>query len=247
MPHEAFAPPDPPAHLIGGIGPGEFWRTGYEIAGLVMATAGVRPDDRVLDVGCGLGRITWPLSRLLDSHGTYAGFDISSEYIDWCRRALPLDGERFRFHHFSIQNTHYNEHGAVAAEAFAFPWPDHSFTLAVASSLFTHLTAAAASNYFREIARVLAPGGRLFASVFALDEQSTALAEARTTHPRFDAAVDEGLIGDPSNPDAAVAFHAEWLAGQLSAAGLAFDAFYPGRWRQIAAIPHQDILIAHKE
>jgi SAM-dependent methyltransferase len=212
-----------------------------------MATTGVRPDDRVLDVGCGLGRITWPLSRLLDARGEYVGFDTSSEYIDWCRSTLPLDAERFRFHHFSIHNSHYNEHGSVAAETFTFPWPNDSFTLAIAASLFTHLTAQATTNYFREIARTLRPGGRLFASVFALDEQSRDLAIQQTSHPRFDAFLDEGMIGDPSNPDAAVAFHAEWLAAQLATAGLAFDAFYPGRWRHIAAIFHQDILIAHKD
>lgn len=72
------------------------------------------------------------------------------------------------------------------------------------------------------------------------------LAEAGTTHPRFTARLEEGMIGDPANPDAAVAFEAEWLAKTLSAAGLAFDAFYPGRWRRLAAVAHQDILIAHK-
>lgn len=240
------APPDPPPHLIGGIGPGDFWQTGKEIVGLTMATARLHPDDRVLDVGCGLGRVAWPLSWLLDQRGGYDGFDTSREYIEWCQRALPLDSARFRFHRFNIQSSHYNEQGSIAAETFPFPWPESSFSLTIAASLFTHLSAAATRNYLQQIARTLRPNGRLFASFFVLDEQSTQLAEDGRTHPRFTARLEEGMIGDPANPDAAVAFNAEWLAETLSSAGLVFDAFYPGQWRQLAVVSHQDILVAHK-
>jgi SAM-dependent methyltransferase len=239
-------PPDPPAELIGGIGAGDFWQTGSEIAGLTMATARVHASDRILDAGCGLGRVALPLSRLLDERGSYDGFDTSPDYIEWCRSHLPLDSARFRFHHFDIRSSHYNEGGAIAAEAFSFPWPDDSFSLAIAVSLFTHLSARATANYLREIARTLQPNGRLFASFFVLDEQSRPLAEAGTTDPVFTANFEEGMIGDTANPAAAVAFNAEWLAAVLESAGLAFDAFYPGRWRHLPVMSHQDIIIAHK-
>lgn len=238
--------PDPPPHLIGGIGSGDFWQIGNEIVGLAMATARVYPSDRVLDVGCGLGRVALPLSRFLDQRGGYDGFDTSHEYIEWCRQTLPLDPSRFRFHHFNIQSSHYNEHGSIAAEAFPFPWPESSFSLAVAASLFTHLSAAAAANYLSEIARTLKPGGRLFASFYVIDDQSAKLAGGGRTDPRFTTRFEEGMIGDAANPDAAVAFDAEWLASALASAGLLFDAFYPGRWRHLAVVSHQDILVAHK-
>jgi SAM-dependent methyltransferase len=238
--------PDPPPHLIGGIGSGDFWQIGNEIVGLTMATARLNPADRVLDVGCGLGRVALPLSRFLDQRGSYDGFDTSREYIEWCQRALPLDSERFRFQHCSIRSSHYNEHGGMAAEDFTFPWPQSSFSLIIAASLFTHLSAAATTNYLHEIARTLQTKGRLFASFFVLDERSRQLAERGTTDPRFTARFEEGMIGDAANPDAAVAFNGEWLATALAAAGLVFDAFYPGRWRHLAVVSHQDILIAHK-
>lgn len=238
--------PNPPAHLIGGIGPGVFWQIGNQIVGLTMATAGLDPSDRVLDIGCGLGRVALPMSRFLDERGSYDGFDTSPEYIAWCRSSLPLDPARFRFRHCSVQSSHYNEQGKVAAEAFVFPWAENTFTLAIAVSLFTHLSAAATANYLQEISRTLKPKGRLFASFYVLDEQSIILAEGGTTDPRFTSHADEGMIGDAANPDAAVAFNAEWLATTLASAGLVFDAFYPGRWRQQAVVSHQDILVAHK-
>lgn len=239
-------PPDPPAHLIGGIGSGDFWQIGNQIVGLTMATARLHPSDRVLDIGCGLGRVALPLSRFLDERGSYDGFDTSHEYIDWCRSSLPLDPARFRFRHCSIQSSHYNEQGEIAAEAFAFPWPENIFSLIIAVSLFTHLSAAATTNYLHEIARTLKARGRLFASFYVLDKQSAALAEGGTTDPRFTSRVAEGMIGDAANPDAAVAFDAEWLASTLASAGLVFDSFYPRRWRQQAVVSHQDILVAHK-
>jgi SAM-dependent methyltransferase len=231
---------------MGGIGAGDFWQTGNAIAGLTMATAGLYASDRILDVGCGMGRVALPLSRLLDQRGSYDGFDTSREYIDWCERNLPLDSARFHFRHFDIRSSHYNESGALAADAFAFPWPDNSFSLAIAVSLFTHLSAAATKNYLHEIARTLERNGRLFASFFVLDAESRHLAESGTTDPRFTARFDQGMIGDAANPEAAVAFDAIWLADILASAGLAFDAFYPGRWRHLPVVSHQDILIAHK-
>lgn len=243
---QTAAPPDPPAQLRGGIGGGEFWQVGRQIAGLTMATARLEADDRVLDVGCGLGRVAWPLSRLLDA-GTYDGFDTAEEYIEWCRDHLPLDRQRFRFHHFSIRSSHYNASGAADAETFRFPWSYGSFTLAIAASLFTHLSAAATRNYIREIVRTLAPGGRLFATFYVLDDDSRPIAGSGGTDPRFTHATEHGMIGDPENPDAAVAFEAEWLADVLTSSGLIFDAFYPGRWRHKPVVAHQDIVVAHRE
>jgi SAM-dependent methyltransferase len=242
----AADPPEPPSHLMGGVGGGDFWQTGHQIVGLAMATVRVGPQDRVLDVGCGLGRVALPLSRLLDDRGQYDGFDTSREYVDWCQTALELDPARYRFHYFSIRSSHYNERGAATAEAFVFPWPANSFSLAIAVSLFTHLSAGATQNYLNQIARTLEPGGRLFASFFVLDDQSVKLVEQGATEPGFSALFDEGMVGNPANPEAAVAFQAEWLASALSSAGLVFDAFYPGRWRHLPAISHQDLVIAHK-
>lgn len=237
-------PPIPPPDLAPGVGAGEFWQVGNEIAGLAMAVARLHPHDRVLDAGCGLGRAAWPFSKLLDSRGSYDGFDVSAAYVAWCREALPLDRVRFRFHHFDLFSSHYNPAGATPPERFVFPWSDGTFTLAIANSLFTHVSAAGVANYLRQIGRTLERGGRLMASFFVLDEQSRQLIAEGKTHPPFRASFAEGMYADPDDPDNAVAFDAQWLAGTLKAAGLTFEAFYPGRWRQIAAVPYQDVVVA---
>src|SRR5262245_33093179 len=156
---EPRRPPVPPEHLLPGVGPGDYCEIGEYALTLLERLVHVRASDRILDVGCGLGRLAWPLARKLGRRGSYDGFDVIQAYIDWCRENLGLDPARFRFHHADIRTTFYNPSGPSEAETFVFPWPDGSFDLAIATSIFTHLLPGATDHYFREIARTLAPRG----------------------------------------------------------------------------------------
>jgi ubiquinone/menaquinone biosynthesis C-methylase UbiE len=42
-----------------------------------------KPDDRVLDVGCGIGRVALHFARFLGEHGRYDGFDAVRVGVDW--------------------------------------------------------------------------------------------------------------------------------------------------------------------
>lgn len=46
---------------------------------------GLRPDSRVLDVGCGTGSFTGPLSGFLGDDGFYLGTDLSEHAVRFCR------------------------------------------------------------------------------------------------------------------------------------------------------------------
>src|SRR4029453_18979008 len=124
-------------------------KVGEYALGVLEKVARLRGSDRILDIGCGPGRIAWPLSAKLGRRGSY--------------ESLGLDPAQFRFHHADIRTTFYNPDGAIEAEDFVFPWRGGSFDLVIATSLFTHLLPAGTEHYAREIARVLAPEGRLFA------------------------------------------------------------------------------------
>ena len=73
---------------------GERWANGWEeidqslvpIAGAILGFADPRPGERVLDVGCGIGRMARPLAGYLTGDGSYDGFDVNREGIRWCTR-----------------------------------------------------------------------------------------------------------------------------------------------------------------
>jgi SAM-dependent methyltransferase len=240
------APPELPAHLLHGVGPGDFWAVGHHTVGLLERLADLRPTERVLDIGSGLGRVAWPLAQVLDENSTYDGFDTLALYVDLCGNSLGLDPRRFRFHHFDLQSSLYNPTGKVRSEDFRFPWSDGAFTLAIATSLFTHLTPEAATHYLREIARTLSSGGRLYATFFVLDEQSRSLMSERPTDPDFRVSFAEGMYADAQNPEAAVAFDAQWLLQTFIDAGYKIEQYSPGSWRRSVGAEYQDVVVASK-
>ena len=238
-------PPCPPEILLAGVGPGNYLEEGRATVALLERLAGLRPSDDVLDVGCGLGRIAWPLAQRLDERGSYTGLDVVRAYTDWCVENLGLDPGRFRFLHADIRTSFYNPDGAVGAEDFVFPWADAAFDLAIATSLFTHLLPAAAGRYLAEIGRVLRPGGRLFASFYVLDARGREAAATGATDPTFSFPIDDGLLHDAAVPEAGVAQDEAWLLGAFAAARLRMANTHPGRWKgSPGGDYHQDVLVA---
>ncbi len=128
----------------------------------------LQPQGRVLDVGCGCGR----LARVLAADpllGSYVGFDCIAANIAWCEtHVLPaFAGKRCEFHHVDARSTEYNPAGAVRAQDVRFPCDSASMDVVVAASLFTHLLEPDADRYLREIARVLKPGGTALITIRA--------------------------------------------------------------------------------
>ncbi len=163
------------------------------------------------------------------------------------RQNLGLDPGRFRFHHADIRTSFYNPSGTIEAKDYRFPWPDDSFTLTIATSLFTHVLADATAQYVREIARTLRKDGRLFASFFLLDASGKAAAATGWTNPKFGFPMEHGLVEDPAVPESAVAYDAEWVYEILAAAGMSVSATYPGLWKGKTGLEYQDLIVAARK
>src|SRR5947207_14820732 len=68
--------PELPPLRMRFVGMGDFRAIGEEMAGLLVRVGGLRPTDRVLDIGSGIGRVAIPLTHVLDRATTYDGFDV---------------------------------------------------------------------------------------------------------------------------------------------------------------------------
>ncbi len=237
-------PPDPPSDLLSGVGLGDFWTTGRDQVALIGELAALAPSDRVLEIGCGLGRIAWPLSGRLDRRGRYAGLDTAWPYVDWCNRNLGLNPSRFWFHHLDVANTTYNATGSIQGEAASLPYEDRSFDLVLAISLFTHLGAGTTARYLPEAARVLRPNGRLFASFFVIDPEAEERLAAGATGYVFTTRFEEGLLADAANPDIGVGYFDRWLLGRFDDAGLRVSPIHRGAWCGGNPRFFQDIIVA---
>ena len=96
--------------------------------------------------------------------------------------------------------------------------------------------------YLQEAARLLAPGGRLFLTAFAIDGTSTG--QERLSFKRWQDG--PGWYAIDEAPLAAAGIDSRFLLEQTAQAGLTVEALRPGHWRGISAAHYQDLLIATK-
>ncbi|HET8948775.1 MAG TPA: class I SAM-dependent methyltransferase [Candidatus Polarisedimenticolia bacterium] len=246
--------PDPPRRFVERIGGGDYRGIGDALCRNLLEQGGLRPSDRLLDIGCGVGRLAAPLTRYLQGEGRYEGFDIDPELVEWCRRNITRRHPRFRFRAVDVHSDYYRPAGAVSGSAFTFPYEAGSFDLVAATSLFTHLLTGDAENYLRESARVLAPGGTFCATFFLLDAESLALQNAKRgdrvfrTEPVDAANGQVHHIMRADQPEAAVAYAADWLRRAVERAGFGGRVeIHPGGWCGRAKfVTYQDLVIAKK-
>jgi SAM-dependent methyltransferase len=234
-------------HFVGHA-ESDFAATGDEFLGHFTRLGGLKPGDRVLDIGCGIGRMARPLARFLEpaAGGAYDGFDVNPEGIAWCRERYATDHPNFTFVVADLFNTRYNPAGAQRAATFTFPYDDATFDFALATSVFTHLVEDEADRYLAEAARTLKPGGTLLATWFLLDAGSrAALAAGRAALP-FRRPEAHVAVVDEAVPEEAIAFDREWLGDAAARHGLTLTALHDGTWRGSPGPTFQDIAIATK-
>jgi SAM-dependent methyltransferase len=133
------------------------------------------PEIRILDFGCGVGRvITW-LHALMPAAQFY-GCDIDSEAIYWCERNLGTIG------------AFYNN-----ALDPPLPYPDSSFDLVIAISVFTHLPEERQNAWLRELRRITSSNGHLLLSVQSEQLVPAGFAINPRGHTYIDRGATEGL------------------------------------------------------
>jgi SAM-dependent methyltransferase len=227
----------PPA-WINYAGAGDFTVLGDHIVRILETRAGLRDGESVLDIGCGIGRNALALARRFEAI-SYSGFDVVRFGITWCRKRFR-DRPGFAFRHADIHNSFYNPRGRIAAAEYRFEYPDASFDVAFATSVFTHMPYREVGHYLAETRRVLKPGGRAYVTCFILDDHSRSGIARGATAFRFAHRIESAFTERLEEPDVAVAFEPEVFERAVADAGLVVERFYPGNWRGDPADDSQD-------
>lgn len=121
----------------------------------------VKPEQHILDVGCGNGRLTETINKI---KAQYTGIDSSATLI-------------------RIAQQQYSQHRFVKGSMLALPFPDNHFDVVVAIASLQHIP----SQNFRqtalqEMARVCKPNGILFMTNWNLDQHQ--YQRYRTAHDK---------------------------------------------------------------
>jgi SAM-dependent methyltransferase len=233
----------------------EWFRWGEEWSMLLRVYGAIARDSRVMEIGCGLGRVAFPLRYVIGSEGRYEGFEIARHKVEWLSDTFHRAYPHFCFTWANVRNTYYNPAGAVAANEYRFPYDDASFDLAYAASVFTHMLPDATARYFRETARVLRPGGRALFSCFLLDHYRPGAARpygfARADFNFDHAFGDHGndfRIVVPENPEQMTAYRLALLQRYATDARLEVAQMLPGLWSGASTswIGAQDVLVLQR-
>jgi SAM-dependent methyltransferase len=240
--------PAPPPELV-FCGDGDFAAIGAEFLGHFITRGGLGPLERVLEIGCGVGRMAVPLTRYLQPPGRYDGVDIVAAGITWCQNAITPHYPAFAFHHLDLVHPLYNPTGTRATTEARLPFADGAFDFICLVSVLTHLGRDEVAHYAREISRLLAPGGRCFATAFLMNPPAREALRTTGGALRFDPSAPGPLwYAHPEAPMAAVAFDEDVLLELFLRVGLRRlrPAAY-GHWSGRRTEVFQDICVFERE
>lgn len=246
--HAAMVPPVALMH-DGPQSYKEFKQNGREFLRYYIQLCGLRPDEKILDVGSGIGRKTLPLVDYLNERGSYDGLELVKSGVEWCTEKYTGRYPNFRFHLIDVYNELYHPEGKYKATEYQFPFEAEQFDFVVLNSVFTHMVAEEVEHYLSEIARVLKTGGRCLISFFLLNEGSLELIARGKSTINLQYEIGPGRALSRERPELAIGFDEEYVTNLYNDLRLEIrQPVYYGSWcGREEYLSYQDLIVAFKK
>ena len=227
----------------------DYLRQGQHQLKMLKEYANLQPHHNVLDIGSGIGRTAIALTDFLNEKGSYEGFDVVENGVNWCNARIKKENPNFNFKYIPLFNDLYNS-SKIKATDFIFPYADNYFNVAFSFSVFTHMQLDEIQHYFHQIKRVLKPGGICFSTFFLYNDDSE---EFIATNKNFSFPVEKKgfrLMNDTVK-SGNIAIHKNKLFQMLSEAHFEevkiIDGFWKDKVRDPTKMEYQDMVIFRKE
>jgi ubiquinone/menaquinone biosynthesis C-methylase UbiE len=239
--------PTPSQYLIDFVGGGDYMQIGEEFLKYIVELGGLKPDDTLLDLGSGFGRMAIPLTRYLSRKGGYVGLDVSKECIDWGTAHITSLFPNFKFKCIDVWNKTYNPEGKVKGSEYKMPFGSDCFDFIFLTSVFTHMIADEMENYLSEISRVLKPTRACLITFFLLNQDSTDhIAQGDSTF-QFNYQIDRCKTERLESPQDVVGYEESYLKELMKKYGLDIISTQYGSWcGRKDFLSFQDIVILRK-
>ncbi len=230
------------------VGDSDFEATGLEFVNHFKKLCYLQPNENILEIGCGSGRIAMPLTNYLNPSGHYYGIEIVADMVKWCQKNISSRHPNFKFIHADLYNKRYNPDATQLAKDYTFPFDNATFDFIYLTSVFTHLLPEDTEAYFQEISRLLKPNGRVFATFFVLNDRQQQLAKQGLNVINFNFECGTYSLKNETIPEFAVAYQENYLLQLLHDCGLVISPpIIYGSWSGLAeAISLQDFIIARR-
>lgn len=231
---------------LGGLNPynQHYADIGRQFLGFFVDYAALLPHHRVLEIGCGTGRIAQPLAGFLEE-GTYVGIDVNRYFVDWC--TANIKPPNCTFLHVDYANDEFNPGGSLDA-ADPLPFTNGSFHFICAVALFNHLRPASVLHYIGEIARLLAPRGWFFGTFLLANPHAEDALARGFASCSFELREPDAWYGYAARPLFTVAHDEQVIRRACIQHGLMIkEPIRYGQWcGSLNAITGHDVVIARK-
>lgn len=249
----------PPSHIRKIVqGESSLWSYAYvgaEFFTYLKLLCDLKPNHKILDLGCGCGRIATLFKYYLKEPGEYFGLDAVASLINNAKQILS--GKIFHFVHQNVFSEYYNpDPNATKPENVKIPFEDNFFDTVYLVSVFTHMLPKSIKNYLKEFSRTMKPGSKCLLTAFLFQNNPNELNGnwkekfAIKDLPKINDDPDNNYFrpGNINNPEEWVIYDLNYLKQLFEQNNLKLirGPFY-GNWSgNTDFLSHQDILVLEK-